>query len=633
MNLRPDPRQQAAAASDAARIAIIAAAGAGKTATLIQRANRLLRQGAPPAQIAILTAETAAARRIAKQLDQTPGFIGPVRAAAHRIMSVFHPHYSLLTYPQILELIRDHISLAPPEDDIERSEAEAIILWRRNSLALPVPYTEPPPLPSWARIIARYDTDNHGSDCYDSDEITYLASFRLAEADARPVPLDFRHILCDDYHLYTPSECVLADQMAGPETSMAIAYDPNQVTGNDNSRIFLELNTPYDPEVILLETNYRAPRRQAAALRQFTEHPDHPELQTLPALLPDDAPDGRRPHARAVANRAECVHEAIALVAAKLRKGAAPGDCAILYRHAPQLRAALARHLAAAGIPCHMFGNRRHAYDSRLAITLALLNLAANPDDLSALATASARHTTAIHRRTLNADTCRQIRELARTLQTDASAAARHVAHEALPDYHPMGVYIRHALETRDRIAELAQQRKTDWNRLLRFAWECAATVNDPMSDPEFRAQRIVQAQELGSDEPVQELRAVEKLLDFANATQPPFRGRHYQADIASLVNSYRLAEVAQYDPSPAADGVAVGSTFNAVGREWPYVIIADAYDDHIPGPDGDSSFEQRLFYTAASRASRELHIITADGGNDRVSPYIARLDAELLAA
>lgn len=98
------PAQREAITTDDELVLCIAGPGSGKTATLLARIERLIAEGTPPAEIAVLTFTNAAAGEIQRRLpeDTAIGFVGTLHSFAMRMLK---EHGASLGYGERLAII------------------------------------------------------------------------------------------------------------------------------------------------------------------------------------------------------------------------------------------------------------------------------------------------------------------------------------------------------------------------------------------------------------------------------------------------------------------------------------------------------------------------------------------------
>lgn len=366
-----DAEQLVAVTIDAAPLAILAGAGAGKTRVLTRRVAHRVLTGTAAAEHTVVVTFT---RRAAGELRERLAHLGLGRAVT---AGTFHglawgllrqwwddtrrPPSTLLTQPGTVlgPLLRQgRRSDAPP---VPLAAVTAELTWARARLVTPEAYEAAaraagrrPPLPpaTMASLYARYDEAKRTQRLVDFDDVLWrcLGALEHDDAFAAAVRWRWRHLFADEFQDVNPLQLRFLHTLRGDRPDVCVVGDPHQAIYAWNGA---------DPSVL---TDVARHLPGVTVVRLGANHRTTPEiLAVAEAVLPaagvaaapaqhPTAAGGDVPRVHATAHEA---HEA-ATVAAICAQAHGPGlpwrAMAVLARTHAQLEPVRAA-LAAARIP------------------------------------------------------------------------------------------------------------------------------------------------------------------------------------------------------------------------------------------------------------------------------------------
>jgi DNA helicase-2/ATP-dependent DNA helicase PcrA len=402
-----DRQQREAVTTTAAPLAIVAAAGSGKTTVLTRRIAHRLADGSAEAQhvVALTFTRDAAGelkRRLRKLDIREPIEAGTFHSVALRLLRdrAFTRHE---TIPNIasdrVRLVRECI--AELRLKVEPFAALADIDWARARL-VPVDRYEAAvrserrrsavPPSAYAGLVAAYEKTKRRRGVIDFDDLlsNSLHAARNDPAFADLVRWRFRHFFVDEAQDLNPLQHALLESWRSGRPDLCLVGDPRQAiygwNGADHTTL-TEVERRYPGvTVVSLTTNYRCSpqvvRAGAAALEVSGQRDD----------TVSDQPDGPAISVREFANDIDEAAGVALQVRAALNHGAG-GDIAVLARTNDQLNE-LQRALTALGIP-----TERAAGRSPLDLALAEAHRSTTREQLAGWAEAAFAEADPIRRR------------------------------------------------------------------------------------------------------------------------------------------------------------------------------------------------------------------------------------------
>lgn len=375
-----DPEQREAVTSDAARLAVQAGAGSGKTRVLTRRIAWRVREGLDePAHVLAVTFTRKAAGELRHRLrrlgvggtghgDVTAGTIHALALAQLRRRALDQGR----TPPEIVDrkirLLLPIVGGRGPEATVAAMEVAGEIEWAKTRLLRPADYAvaaahdrrEPArPLTHVAEAYAAYEDVKRRRRLADFEDLVWWCADALERdrAFAATQHWRFRHISVDEFQDTSPAQLRLIRAWVGSDASLCVVGDPDQAiyafAGAESG--FLT-NFPREfpgARVVALRTNYRcSPEIVAAADALLRDGGSRrPPIRAAAASGPTPSVtryDSAEAEAGGVARLVRDAHSA----------GTAWGDLAVLYRTNAQ-SVAFEEAFTRAGVPVRLRGAAR----------------------------------------------------------------------------------------------------------------------------------------------------------------------------------------------------------------------------------------------------------------------------------
>uniref|UniRef100_A0A6M3M8H8 DNA 3'-5' helicase n=1 Tax=viral metagenome TaxID=1070528 RepID=A0A6M3M8H8_9ZZZZ len=616
INLNEDQRQ--AAESEAPRIAVIAGAGTGKTATLTARIAYLVEdRQVDPRAILALTFTNKAAREMRLRVEQ---IIGPDPASKLQI-GTFHSQalrwlrlYLGLTG---LPLSKQFTVFDPADAEIVLDQCRREIepkLTLRKLLRCRATYQEtirddhPKKHESWLRIWREYHRRMFSCDAIDFDSIIELfqrACREESEIVARHARR-FQHVLVDEFQDTDLIQWrIVRSIFAWSRTigaSLFLVGDWRQAIygfrGASTETLATEVLGGQDWEVHRLARNYRStvPIVEAAnRIERWMGSPlsDGPGLTTDRPGLPVELLAARDKH-----DQAERV---VSQILDYTQGGLAPRDIGVLFRAHSQaipLKLALDRE----SIPYHHVGGQEAVWDTpHVRAIVRLLRLASNPRDDQSLTMVLGWPRIRLTTREVHEIELRAIQECVPRLH----AASDIPACQDLRDFCS-------AVQADTPLATALS--------LVDQGFRPSDAVDKPAERDRFHAGWNLLIDWIGVQE------------------QPPT-----VSDFLGWFAARRLTAASAQDLlDDRTDQVTLATVHGAKGLEWPVVFLLGCVDGKFPihRADTDLAEERRVFYVAATRAKESLclcHYSMERNGMAESpvnpSPFLTELTADPLSA
>ena len=240
-----DAQQRAAVMSDASPLAIIAAAGSGKTTVLTRRIARRIEDGSADAgHVLALTFTREAAgelRRRLRRLDVvTPIETGTFHAIALRLLSdraLAAGRAAPVIAPDRLRIMREVIT--ETRRRIEPSAALADIDWARARMIDPARFAESSRQlrrrvtldgAGYADVLQRFQQLKRRRGVVDFDDLLYevLDAMRRDPVFTEIVRWRFRHLFVDESQDLNPLQFAVLQQIRGDRRDICLVGDPRQ---------------------------------------------------------------------------------------------------------------------------------------------------------------------------------------------------------------------------------------------------------------------------------------------------------------------------------------------------------------------------------------------------------------------
>ena len=629
-----NPEQFAAATAGDGPLLVLAAAGTGKTRTLVHRVAYLVEHGVEPDAILLLTFTNKAAKEM---LERAQAIVGP---AAERIWGgTFHsisarflrrwgsaigvkPGYRILDEDDQKKLIAEAIksSVANPKDFPKKEVVAKMISEAANERRPILAIAE-----RWQtkatgftpaeieKVAAGYAAKKEELSAMDFDDLLVNALRLLKESDSvrELVQRKFRHVLVDEYQDTNSLQAEFSDIIAaGSGNIMAVGDDFQCIYTWRGAEIENIMEFPQrwkGCRTIKLERNYRSvPHVLEVANNVMRDAPNQFEKR----LRAVRGPSGEKPRLYLVRDGRSQAAEITSFLHEMKRHGYEWRDMAVLYRshfHSIDIEKAV----VSAAIPYRLtsgvgFYERQHVKD-----VLSYLRLFADPtDELSFMrfislfpgvgAVGAGKAWDKLSRRFSPLDP-----ESRRLFGSVLGAKAR-----------PLWPAVEGAMA-------MAANRISDNESSMIVLDFIGAFYKDFLN------------REWDEKEADERLDDVKELANDMSASALPLD--EYLADV-SLMTNLDLKK-----NSPSSDSITLSTVHQAKGMEWPVVVIPWLSEGMFPSPkaveEGRDDEERRLFYVAVTRAKDRLAMMspemrhTPDGGEFAVrkSIFVSEIPKELV--
>ncbi len=628
-----NPEQLEAATAPDGPLLILAAAGTGKTRTLIYRVAHLVERGIPPENILLLTFTNRAAREM---LERARGVVGErvsgiwggtFHHVANRILRRYGPR---IGYPHDFAILdsdeqRSLVSAAmkrfklAPRDFLKREVLLSLFSGARNRKCSLEEHLEPrlaelPVDPADIfRVHDAYEADKQTLHAMDFDDLLIQALRLLREhPEVRGhYQRMFRHVLVDEYQDTNALQSDLVELLAEGYGNVSVVGDDFQCIytwrGADFRNIMEFPVRHPEARIVKLERNYRSvPGVLELANACIAGNPD--QFQKILRPTRDAAP--RRPRLIETADGGQQAQELLRHAVRLHRNGYAWRDMAILYRahfHSIELQIELARHriptLVTSGVGVF---EQAHVKD-----TLSFFRVAENPADRLAFD-----------------------RLLGQIKGAGPSTTAKL--------WERLGGRYEAATEAgREQLLQLMPSRLRDaWRAIDRLFTEYAGRADVGETVDRWLALHYRAYLGRHFENPTDR---EDDLRELVTQMRKAGSVREFLTDVALLTN----LDFAETSTEEANDRLTLSTVHQAKGLEWPVVFIPWAVEGMFPSSrsladdttDGEAE-ERRLFYVAVTRARDELAVFTPrlrftrDGGCYPCVPsrFVTEVPEHLLA-
>ncbi len=413
--------QLAAAQHGDGPLLIVAGAGTGKTATLVQRVAHLIERGADPRRILLLTFTRRAAAEMLRRVEAVLAARGHgTGGASERVWGgTFHAAAA-----RLLRIHARDIGMAPDFTIMDRGDSEDLMHVARTRLGLgrggsrfpqkstsldvysrcvnaQLPLNEvlhtafPWCLPAeegLAQLFAAYTDAKEEQQVLDYDDLLLFWRGLLVDpAGGARVRERFDHVLVDEYQDTNHAQYRLANLLAGAHGNLAVVGDDDQSIyswrGADIRNILeFERDHP-DAEVIRLEQNYRSTQKILDAANAVVTNNRKRKGKNLwtprgeGALVQVVEVDDERAEAQFVASEVQKLLEGEAKGAERAYR---PDEVAVLYRTNAQSRV-LEEQFGRYAIAYQVIGGPKFYERAEIRDLIAYLTILVNPDDTQRL--------------------------------------------------------------------------------------------------------------------------------------------------------------------------------------------------------------------------------------------------------
>lgn len=617
-----NPEQCAAATAGEGPILVLAAAGTGKTRTLVHRVAYLIEKGVPAERILLLTFTNRAAREMLERAKQV---VGPAvdtiwSGTFHSVCAKLLRRYaSLVGYQssfQILDeddqkkLIGDIIKkVAKDPKDFVKKELVAKMISEAANEQKPVQFIASRYLtkvvgvvPEEIEMVAKkYEARKLELGAMDFDDLLVNGLRLLKEKDAVREFLQehFLYVLVDEYQDTNGIQAEFTDILASKHRNiMAVGDDFQCIYTWRGAQIENIMEFPKrwnDCRVVKLERNYRS---QAGVLDVAnTVMKDVPE-QFQKVLKPVRTASYAKPWLYKGGDSRSQAQEILRLVRQAKESGYGYGDMAVLYRsHFQSIDVQMT--LARMKIPYRITSGIGVFEQIHVKDTLAYLRLLVNPmDELSFL-------------------------RFIMLLPGVGEATARKYWDKLGRQFDPKRREDREAMG-----GLLGAKAKSVWSPLVK-AMEAAEghlkddAVGELVEDFADYFYEDYLREEWEESDAEDRLQDVKELAVQIADSQDGLEG--FLSDVALMTNLDARKN------NLSADRVTLSTIHQAKGMEWPVVMVPWCSEGLFPSAkaveEGRVEEERRLFYVVVTRAKDELYMFspamrkTSDGGMFPVEP------------
>src|SRR5882672_2009495 len=279
-----NPGQLAAAQHPATPLLIIAGAGTGKTNTLAHRVAHLIKEGADPGRILLLTFTRRAAEIMSRRAERIVGkkarvsWSGTFHSVANRLLRLhanavsLDPSFTVLDRSDsadLLNVVRNDLGFAKLPARFPKKDTCLAIYSHAVNARAPVEQTLQRAFPAytdWAdqlkQLFRGYVDAKQVRHVLDYDDLL-LYWFYLMEGDGEPVRRRFDHVLVDEYQDTNALQAEIVLALSKGHRSVTVVGDDAQAIyafRGATVRNILDFPNRFDPPatVIKLEQNYRS---------------------------------------------------------------------------------------------------------------------------------------------------------------------------------------------------------------------------------------------------------------------------------------------------------------------------------------------------------------------------------------
>lgn len=618
-----NPEQCAAATAPDGPMLVLAAAGTGKTRTLVHRVAYLVEQGVPPERILLLTFTNRAAREMLERAETlVPGMGGVWSGTFHHVCARFLRQYgSSLGYKPgfaILDeddqkkimgqCVKEHVKQVkdfPKKEFLLKLVSDAanaqrnleqVVQGYQTKMALDAPLV--------LAVCRAYGEKKRELGAMDFDDLL-VNGLRLLEENDRVrefLQEHFLHVLVDEYQDTNTLQSQFTDLLAAKHRNIMVVGDDFQCIYTWRGAQFENImNFPSHWDgcrIVKLERNYRSMAPILDVANCVMKDVQHQFEKTLRPFRTGAAPKPRLYHVYDGRAQAEAI---LRLVNTMRQNGIAYKDVAILYRsHYTSIDIQMA--LTRSRVPFRITSGVGVFEQLHVKDVLAFLRLCVDPtSELSFL-------------------------RLVELLPGVGEASARKYWRNLGGSFDATNPKARADLD-----ALMCARGKDGWGKIAQAfarAPEHLAAHEDRRLIEDFTelfyADHLRRAFEMEDAE--SRLEDLGELM--AQIATSPGGLKQFLDEVALMTNLDAKAR----DGLPE-DHLTLTTVHQAKGMEWPVVILPWLSDTVFPSAraveEGNLAEERRLFYVAVTRARDRLYLCvprakkTADGGLFPVEPSI----------
>ncbi|MBR2983853.1 MAG: ATP-dependent helicase [Kiritimatiellae bacterium] len=628
-----NPQQCAAATAGDGPLLVLAAAGTGKTRTLVHRVSYLIESSVPAERIMLLTFTNRAAREMRERAEAVAGdavsaiWSGTFHSICARLLRRYgtaigyQPGFQILDEEDQKKLIGEIIksSVADPKA-FPKKELVAKMISEAANERKPVAFvasrwmtkTAGVDPEAVATIAEKYAVRKLELGAMDFDDLLVngLKLLKTKDSVRELLQEHFLHVLVDEYQDTNALQAEFTDILAARHRNIMAVGDDFQCIYTWRGALIeniMDFPKRWDGcRIIKLERNYRSvPGVLDVANVVMKDAPNQFEKTLKPAR----SGSGERPWRYEVFDSRSQAGEILRIVREKLALGYRYGDIAVLYRsHFQSIDVQMT--LARMKVPFRITSGVGVFEQIHVKDVLAYLRLVTNPgDELSFLR--FIRLFPGVGEKSSKNCWEKLGRRFDSSRREDRDALHGMLGAKAKPLWPVMSRCLEAAADhlAEGEIGEIVEDFcDLFYEDRLRDEWE-DQEAEDRLADIKELAAQIA-----GSEN------GLEGFLH----------------DVALLTN----LDVKRNDSSP--DRVTLSTVHQAKGMEWPVVLVPWLSDGLFPSAkaaeEGRMDEERRLFYVAVTRAKDSLYMFSpqirksADGGMFPVepSPFVKEIPPEL---
>ena len=636
--------QKDAAVAPEGPLIIMGGSGTGKSRCLRNRSLHLVKAGADPSTVTMLTFNARAALRLRQDMSHSIGadpmevgfFIGTMHKYCSTMLrqagwqyAGISPAFSICDQEQSITLMTEISSKENPEapPPLKHIDILNILQWISYNESVNEQDLRPAQESSWVQLAEEYAIEKRRQNLLDFTDLLVVArdvfqqnpSLRQAYNTIRS-----RNLLVDEFQDLTPLNYQLIRMMVGPTKSISIALDPNQSIyqwRGANTDLVNQFMFDYpDSEKKGLAINHRT---SAAVMRSWRRMANH---ENMAGLIDDHQmslrPGGQKPEDFCIPGTASNQYSEISKnIREMIDKDEFNADqIAILARRKSTIER-LVNYIDTRDIPYNILGSDQGEKDPNEQCITAMLILAINPENAWALRK-GADCNVMNRRRNLNNAIARQIQKIALEQKinlVNATEIMRQNIHEDTSIYQQL----TYTIDTWTKLQSMLQDPDTQTNELIQ-------TVHDEM----FRAAIGRRQRQIAP--PIAKMLTMAERSDRSATVTMTTKQRlgQFLETMANATNADEESEENQ-DPFIHSRGVTISTMHASKGLQWPVVFIADCAAHIIPGekvrPNSVRMMEeQRLFYVAVTRAEDRLLLYWSQqdelGSESEPSPFLDTL-------
>ena len=639
--------QKDAAGAPEGPLVIMGGSGTGKSTTLENRSIELVKAGADPNTISIITFNARAATRIRQEMGRAIGAdpieVGFFIGTLHKYCSIMlrqsgwryagiSPSFSICDSDQSIAILtelstlKDENNRTQGQPTLKQSDINAILQWISYNLSVRPENQRPPREPMWQEYANAYEIEKRRQNLVDFNDLLLLTrdvfrqnrNLRDAYNNIRS-----RNVIIDEFQDHTPLNYEIIKMMIGPTRSITVALDPNQSIyqwrGASSDIIDLFMMDFPDAQRRGLTINHRT---SAAVMRTWR---NMAKSEQMPGLIDDYQislrPGGQRPEQIDIEGSPNFQYAAIAEHVRNLidSEQFQSEDIGILSRRRYGIER-ISEQLDARDIPHTILGDDQVERDPNQECVLAMLNLSVNPTNTWALRKAADCNVTK-KRRNLNNIISRDIQTTALENNINLVEASEIIRGKINQD-NAIYLQLDYTIKTWRELQEMmdANMRTSE---MIRFVYD------EMFRHGAGRKQRQISPQ-------ITKILTTAERTDRASSANVDARQRIslFLEGVANSTNPDEESEENQ-DPFAHRKGVMLGTMHASKGLQWPVVFIADCNADIIPGENTRENSqrmmeEQRLFYVAVTRSEDRLYLYTSEkttqGGETAPTPFLEPL-------